>query len=144
MTGTGPDALFIVAAIAKARGEGEHADRRAGNVSDRMFLPGRGNPLSLAPGSPELLFLQRIREAAHDFVIGRHRKARAAAALSGELTRLPGIGPKLAKSLFERFVSLAAMAGAGEAALAEVPGIGKARARAISERLTALVSKDTS
>lgn len=141
-TGTEPDALFILASIAKARDEEGRADRRAGNVSDRIFLPGRSNPLSLAPGSPELLFLQRIRDAAHDFVIGRHRRAREAAALSGELTRLPGIGPKLARSLFDSFGTLSAMAEAGEEALAKVPGIGKGRARAISERLAALMRND--
>lgn len=141
-TGTEQDALFILASIAKARDEEGRADRRAGNVSDRIFLPGRSNPLSLSPGSPELLFLQRIRDAAHDFVIGRHRKAREAAALSGELTRLPGIGPKLARSLFENFGSLSAMAEAGEEALAKIPGIGKARARAISGRLAALVKSN--
>lgn len=140
--GTGPDDAFVLASIAKARDEDGRADRRAGNVADRIFLPGRSNPLPLQPGSPELLFLQRIRDAAHDFVIGRHRRARAAATLSGELTRLPGVGPALARRLFERFGSLAAMAEAGEKALAGVPGIGKARAKAIAARLASLMGKE--
>ena len=133
---------FMLASIAKARNDDGKADRRAGSVSDRIFLPGRSNPLALPAGSPELLFLQRIRDAAHDFVIGRHRQARAAATLSGELTRLPGVGPKLARGLFERFGSLAAMADAGEDALASVPGIGKQRAKAIATRLSLLVEKN--
>ncbi|MDL2316948.1 GIY-YIG nuclease family protein [Desulfovibrio sp. OttesenSCG-928-A18] len=132
---------FMLASIAKARDEAGRADRRAGNVSDRIFLPDRSNPLPLASGSPELLFLQRLRDAAHDFVIGRHRRARAAATLSGELTRLPGVGPGLARTLFERFGSLAAMADAGEEALRTVPGIGKVRAKAIAERLAMLLEK---
>ena len=132
---------FTLASIAKARTEDGKADRRAGNVSDRIFLPGRSNPVILPPGSPELLYLQRIRDAAHDFVIGRHRRARAAATLSGELTRLPGVGPKLARQLFERFGSLAAMAEAGEDALRQVPGIGRERAALISRRLALLVDK---
>ena len=141
-TGAGPDDSFVLASIAKARDEEGRADRRAGNVSDRIFLPGRSNPLALQPGSPELLFLQRIRDAAHDFVIGRHRRARAAATLSGELTRLPGVGPALARRLFERFGSLAAMAEAGEEALSGVPGIGRARAKIVAERLASLVGKE--
>ena len=137
--GTGPDDAFILASIAKARDEDGKADRRAGNVADRIFLPGRSNALSFSPGSPELLFLQRVRDAVHDFSIGRHRRARAAATLSGELTRIPGVGPALAKSLFERFGSLAAMAEAGESSLAQVPGIGKARAKAIAGRLAMIL-----
>ena len=132
---------FILASIAKARYEDGRADRRAGNVSDRIFLPGRINPLGLQPGSTELLYLQRVRDAAHDFVIGRHRQARAAATLSGELTRLPGVGPKMARLLFEHFGSLAAMAEADISVLQQVPGIGKAKAEAISKRLGMLVGK---
>ncbi|MCL1939598.1 MAG: excinuclease ABC subunit UvrC [Desulfovibrionaceae bacterium] len=141
-TGAQKDDAFMLASIAKARDDDGKADRRAGNVSDRIFLPGRSNPLALPAGSPELLFLQRLRDAAHDFVIGRHRQARAAATLSGELTRLPGVGPKLARGLFERFGSLAAMADAGEDTLASVPGIGKQRAKAIAARLSLLVEKN--
>jgi excinuclease ABC subunit C len=134
---------FILASIAKARGEDGRADRRAGNTGDRIFLPGRANPLPLAPGCPELLFLQRVRDAAHNFTLGRHRQARAAHALSGELTRLPGVGPILARRLFERFGSLAAMAEAGQEALAAVPGLGSARAGLIAERLTLLMDKNS-
>lgn len=132
---------FILASIAKARTEDGRADRRAGSVEDRIFLPGRSNPVALPGGSPELLFLQRVRDAAHDYVLGRHRKARSAAALSGELTRLPGVGPKTARLLFERFGSLAAMAEAGEEGLTAVPGIGRERARLIAGRLALLVPK---
>jgi excinuclease ABC subunit C len=62
--------------------------------------------------------------------------------LSGELTRLPGVGPKLARALFERFGSLAALADAGEETLADVSGIGKQRAKAIAARLSLLVGKN--
>lgn len=130
---------FFLASIAKARTEDGRPDRRAGNVGDRIFLPGRSNPLNLQAGGRELLFLQRIRDAAHDYVLGRHRRARAAAALSGELTRLPGVGPEMARRLFERFGSLAAIAAAGEEALRDVPGIGQAKAKAIAERLSMLM-----
>ena len=36
---------FVLAGIAKARDEQGHADRRAGNLADRIFLPDRTNPL---------------------------------------------------------------------------------------------------
>ena len=132
---------FVLAAITKARDEEGHQDRRAGNVADRIFLPNRSNPVNFSAGSAELLFLQRIRDAAHDFVLGKHRQARSAASFNGELTRLPGIGASLAKSLFEHFESLANMAKASEEELAKVPGIGKARAKMLAKRLSILVGK---
>lgn len=72
------EGLFLLAGIAKARDDMGRADRRAGNVGDRIFLPGRSNPLPLRDGSAELLFLQHIRDTAHHFVIGGTAGARRA------------------------------------------------------------------
>ena len=127
--------LCALAAIAKARDEDGHADRRTGNVADRIFLPGRSNALPLREGAPELLFLQHIRDTTHHFAIGRHRKARGKAALSGELMRLPGIGPATARLLWERFASLEAMRAASLEELRELPGIGPARAALLRDKL---------
>ena len=132
---------FILAGIAKARNEEGRADRRAGNTSDRIFIPGRSNPINITAGSAELLFLQRVRDTVHDFVLGRHRLARSAATMAGELTRIPGVGPKLAKQLFDHFGSLTAMAQSTEEDLAKLPGIGKAKAAMLAKRLHLLVSK---
>ncbi|MDR2743693.1 MAG: excinuclease ABC subunit UvrC [Desulfovibrio sp.] len=130
--------LFPVAAIAKARdGEGR-ANRRAGNVGDRIFIPGRANPLPLREGSPELLFLQHVRDTAHRFAIGRHRKARRNAALSGELMRLPGVGPVTARRLWEKFASIEGMRAASVEELLAVPGIGRAKAGDLLKRLRML------
>lgn len=131
----GGEGLFALASIAKARTEDGRADRRAGNVADRIFLPDRTNPLPLRDGAPELLFLQHVRDAVHDFAIGRHRRARAGAALTGELQRVEGVGPKTARLLWDRFGTLAAMREASEKELAEVPGIGPRRALQIRQRL---------
>ncbi|GHV53033.1 UvrABC system protein C [Deltaproteobacteria bacterium] len=129
---------FSLAGIAKARTEDGRADRRAGNDADRIFLPERVNPLPIAPGSPELFFLQHVRDTAHDFAIGRHRKARSSRALAGELLRIPGVGPKTAKLLWKRFTSLADMVKADESAIASIPGIGPALAKKIIAHCRAL------
>ncbi|MDR2574692.1 MAG: excinuclease ABC subunit UvrC [Desulfovibrio sp.] len=136
----GEEGRFPLAAIAKARNEEGRADRRAGNVSDRVFIPGRANPLPLREGGPELLFLQRIRDAAHRFVIGRHRRAHRSVALSGELMRLPGIGPATARLLWEKFGSIEAMRAAGEEELRAVPGIGPKKALELLKKLEILQS----
>ena len=126
---------FLLAGIAKARDERGHADCRAGDVADRIFVPGRSNPLPLREGCPELLFLQVVRDAAHDFSIGRHRQARAKQAFSGELQQLPGIGPKTARLLWEHFDSVADMKSASLSRIMELPGIGRKKAEAIFESL---------
>ena len=122
---------FVLASIAKARDEAGRADRRAGNLADRIFLPGRGNPLNIREGSPELLFLQSVRDAAHDFAIGRHRQARAKQAFSGELQRLPGIGPHIARLLWDNFMSIDEMRAASKDDLTKLPGVGPKKAEAI-------------
>ena len=129
---------FVLAGIAKARDEEGRADRRAGNVRDRIFLPGRSNPLPLREGSSELLFLQHVRDTAHHFALGRHRRAHAGAALEGELTRIPGIGPAMARRLWEAFGSFEKMLAASETELSSVPGVGPVTARRLAERFRRL------
>lgn len=129
---------FFLAGIAKARDERGHADRRAGNVADRIFVPGRSNPLPLREGSAELLFLQAVRDAAHDFSLGRHRQARARQAFSGELQRLPGVGPHTAHLLWEHFDSVEAMRAATREDIAALPGIGRKRAEKLWQSLRGL------
>ncbi len=138
MEEAGQPEAFPVAGIAKARDDQGRADRRAGNVADRIFVPGRMNPLTIREGSPELLFLQLVRDTAHRFAISRHRKARAKAALTGDLLRLPGVGPHTARLLWDRFKNVDAMLAASPEDLAELPGIGKARAKALADRLQTL------
>ncbi len=134
----GDGVSFLLAGIAKARDATGRADRRAGNLKDRIFLPGRSKPLPLPEGSPELLFLQHVRDTAHRHAIGRHRRARAEATLSGELLRIPGIGPATARLLWQHFPSLEAMLAASGEELASIPGIGPARAALLVRRLAML------
>ncbi len=134
----GQEHLFALAAIAKARDEHGHADRRAGNIEDRIFLPGRSNPLPLRAGSPELLFLQHIRDCTHRFAIGKHRQARGNAALSSELMRISGIGPHTARLLWEKFDSTSAMRAASQEDLATIKGIGKKKSQELWTKLQSL------
>jgi excinuclease ABC subunit C len=52
------------------------AKPREGEESDKIFLPGRKNPLPLRKGDPVLLFLQRVRDEAHRFAITYQRSLR--------------------------------------------------------------------
>ncbi len=117
------------------------ADRRAGALEDRVFAPGRTNPLPLRPGSPELLFLQRLRDAAHRHALGRQRSARTGDMLKSELLTLDGVGPSTARLLWDRFGSLEAMSRATEDDLAALPGIGRKKAARLAASLAGLGSR---
>lgn len=112
--------------------------RRAGELEDRIFRPGRKNPLNMLPGSAELLFLQRVRDEAHRFVLGRQRSSRKKQVLRSEVLSLPGIGPKTARLLWDTFGSLEAMLAAGVEGLRRMPGIGEQRAQRLAAQLNTL------
>ncbi|MFW6244232.1 MAG: excinuclease ABC subunit UvrC [Desulfovibrionales bacterium] len=122
------EGAWNLAAIAKG-------SRRAGELEERVFLPGRKNPLPLKPGSRELLFLQHLRDVAHRFVLSRQRRSRKSSVSQGELERLPGIGPATARMLRERFGTLAAITAATEQELRQLPGVGAKRAEQIRQAL---------
>jgi excinuclease ABC subunit C len=121
--------LFDVAAISKG------PTRSKGELHDRVFIPGRKNPVSLKPGSPEMLFLQKVRDEAHRFVISSLRKAAGKGMRTGNLESVPGIGPKRAKALWEHFKDLEAIMSADAEELARTPGLGPAAAKKIAGNL---------
>jgi excinuclease ABC subunit C len=94
------------------------------NKSDKIYRPGRKNPINLQRHSPVLLFLMRVRDEAHRFGISVHRRLRHKSTLSSELDNVPGIGPSRKKILLKSLGSLARIKKASRAELAAVPGIG--------------------
>jgi excinuclease ABC subunit C len=94
------------------------------NKKDKVYRPGRKNPLNLARHSPVLFFLMLVRDEAHRFGISFHRRLRHKSTLSSELDTIPGIGPSRKKMLLKTLGSLAKVKNAPRAELAAVPGIG--------------------
>jgi excinuclease ABC subunit C len=130
----GREEIPAIELAALAKGE----TRRAGELGDRLFRPGRKNPVDLAPGSAELLFLQSVRDAAHRFVLSRQRTARKKTALKSAVLDLPGVGPALARKLWDRFGSLEGLRAASLEDLRSVPGLGSKKAEAVLQALAAL------
>ena len=102
---------------------------------ERVFLPGRKNPVVLRPNSTALFLLQRVRDEAHRFANTYHRKLRAEARMASPLDAIPGIGPRRRRALLRRFGSLKRVAEASPEELATVPGITSVLAARIKEEL---------
>ncbi len=111
-----------LAAIAKG------PDRNAG--LERIFLPDKPE-ISLAPRSPVLYFLQRLRDEAHRFAIGTHRARRAKRMDRSALDSIPGVGPGRKRALLNHFGSARAVETAGLSDLEVVDGISRAVAQRI-------------
>ena len=105
-------------------------DRDAGR--ETLFLPDRP-ALRLEPRDPVLYFIQRLRDEAHRFVIGSHRKLRKKDIREAGLQEIPGIGPSRKRALLHHFGTLKEIERASVADLGKVPGISAESARRIFE-----------
>jgi len=76
-----------------------------------------------------------VRDAVHEFSIGRQRQARRKTGLRSAVLDLPGVGPKTARLLWDAFGSVAAMRAATETELREKTGLGPRRAAAVAAAL---------
>jgi excinuclease ABC subunit C len=103
-------------------------DRDAGR--ETLFMPGR-DPLKLEPRDPVLYFIQRLRDEAHRFVIGSHRKLRKKDIREAGLQEIPGIGPTRKRALLHHFGTLKEIERASLGDLGKVPGISAESARRI-------------
>ncbi|MDF1615067.1 excinuclease ABC subunit UvrC [Desulfurivibrio dismutans] len=104
-------------------------------AGERLFRPGRKNPLALAAHSPVLLFFMRLRDEAHRYGITFHRQLREKKQLVSKLEQIPGVGPARKRALLKNLGSLAGIAAASPAALAAVPGVGTELAAVIHRHL---------
>jgi excinuclease ABC subunit C len=118
--------LTQVALMAVAKGP----DRDAGR--ETLFMPDR-EAIKLEPRDPVLYFIQRLRDEAHRFVIGSHRKLRKKDIREAGLQEIPGIGPSRKRALLHHFGTLKEIERASIADLGKVPGVSAESARKIFE-----------
>ncbi len=102
---------------------------------EELFLPGRTEPVLLAPTSQALYLVQRLRDEAHRFAITYHRDLRAKASIRSAFDDLPGVGPKRRRALLRVFGSARKVREAPIEQIAAVPGIGPALAERIKAGL---------
>ncbi len=118
--------LTQVVLLAVAKGP----DRDAGR--ETLFMPDR-EAIKLEPRDPVLYFIQRLRDEAHRFVIGSHRKLRKKDIREAGLQEIPGIGPSRKRALLHHFGTLKEIERASIADLGKVPGVSAESARKIFE-----------
>jgi excinuclease ABC subunit C len=108
-------------------------DRRPGQ--ERLFVQGEEVPRVLAPESPALRLIQRVRDEAHRFAITGHRKRRARRFNESVLESIAGLGPARRRALLKHFGGLQGVLRAAVADIEQVEGIGASLARSIYDHL---------
>jgi excinuclease ABC subunit C len=121
---------FDLIAIAKK-------DERRGDTRDKVFLPGRVNPVGFGREEDLRLFLQRVRDEAHRFAVGFHRRRRRSASLRSALDGIRGLGPVRKAALVRHFGSIEAIRAAALEELSALPGFNLTIAAAIRKELGA-------
>jgi excinuclease ABC subunit C len=152
MVGLAKSRLVDAATLGTARVVGRRAARGRGSAAadvaeasergfvaelartpERVFLPGRKDPVVLRRNSAELFLLERLRDEAHRFAITFHRKLRRERNFRSVLEDISGIGEGRKRALLRHFGSLkrVKLATAGE--IAQVDGFGPKQAQAVHE-----------
>ena len=91
---------------------------------EKLYKPGRKNPIILPPHNPVLLYLMRIRDESHRFGVSYHRSLRNKHTLGSRLDTIPGVGPARKKQLLKQIGSLKKISEAAVTELMAVDGIG--------------------
>jgi len=106
-----------------------------GEAQDKIYQPGRGNPVNLSRDEDILLLIQQIRDEAHRFAISFHRKQRLKNLIKSELDDIPGIGPKRKRQLLRHFKSIKNIRAAEISEIIALPGMNEKSAKILIEHL---------
>jgi len=108
-------------------------ERRRRGTTERVFVPGRKDPLPLPQDASASLYLQRVRDEAHRFAIRYHRELRRRTTLRTGLEGISGVGKKRTQDLLDHFGTLKNIRRATEEQIASV--VGERLARAVFAKL---------
>jgi len=102
---------------------------------EELFRPDIAGPIVLPMTSSALYLLQRLRDEAHRFALGYHRRVRRTESMASALDNVPGIGPKRKKALLTKFGTLQAIREADLDEVAAVVGMTRSLAQRVKEYL---------
>jgi excinuclease ABC subunit C len=109
---------------------------------EEVWLPGEEYPVILERSSEGLYLLQRLRDEAHRFAIGAHRKRRSKGMTVSALDAVPGLGPARSAALLKHFGSLKRLRLASVEEIASVQGMGARTAATVVAALRTDVAPD--
>lgn len=124
----GLEGSFDLVSLAKSRTQRDIESTKVEKSDERVFLPGRKNPVVLRQNSTALLLLAAIRDEAHRFAIEYHRKLRGKQGVSSGIEDIPGIGVKRRTALLRRFGSLQGLKEADVEEIVKVEGMNRSTA----------------
>ncbi|MBI2539749.1 MAG: excinuclease ABC subunit UvrC [Deltaproteobacteria bacterium] len=124
-----------LAALAKMRVQRSARSFEIQRSEERLFLPGRSNPVVLRRNSNALFLLQRVRDEAHRFAITYHKKLRTRQTLYSALDRIPGIGGARKRALLRAFGSVKRIEEATVEELLKIPSMNEKVAQEILQSL---------
>jgi excinuclease ABC subunit C len=123
------------AGLAKSRVARDMESKDISRSDERVFRPGRKNPISLRQNSAPLLLLVRIRDEAHRFAVTYHKTVRSKVLTRSELEGVPEIGGKRKQALLAQFGSLKGVKEATLEELRSAQGMTESAAAALWEHL---------
>jgi excinuclease ABC subunit C len=102
---------------------------------EKIYLPGRKNPIFLTRYQDILHLLQRLRDEAHRFAISHYQSRHRSDLLTSVLDTIPGVGPRRRQILLQHFGSVEALERADVEGIKSVPGIPESLAAVIVNAL---------
>jgi excinuclease ABC subunit C len=102
---------------------------------EEVFIDGKTEPLDIPQTSAALYLLQRVRDEAHRFALGYHRRLRNKVITASALDSIPGIGPKRKKTLLKKFGSVRGIKDASIEDLSKAAGMTSKLAEKVKEYL---------
>ena len=105
--------------------------------NEELFVPGQSDPIVLPRDSGALYLVMRLRDEAHRFAVGYHRKLRGEKATRSALLDISGVGPSKVKDLLTAFADIDVLKKAPVWEVAKVKGIGSSLAQRIHDHLNA-------
>jgi excinuclease ABC subunit C len=126
----GPVVYRLSADAVAGEKEGAPTDRirrteSPGKGEDRVYLPGRKDPVYLTRWPAALFLLQRVRDEAHRFAVFYYRTVKEKEDLQSLIDRIPGIGVARRKALLVFFGDVKRIRAASVNELQQVAGIGE-------------------
>jgi excinuclease ABC subunit C len=125
-----------IAAIAKAKNDIPLSRKsKIRSDVDRIYLPGKKEPVPLEPFLASTHMLQKIRDEVHRFAIGYHKKLRAKRTLESPLEKIRGIGRTRRLILLKHFGSIDAIRKAPVDDIAALKGMNRKIAEDLKKSL---------